>query len=444
MARRFFRSALQSTYLKQFFPEGNTFILGPITSDHWVVFVADFLDRPTDACVDRTLDMMMFGIDEEVAKLFVRDAERFPKDTDVTRASGIDTLLPGSQIQEFCFDPCGYSMNGLLYDSYWTIHITPEATFSYASFETNIRMSSYAGLIKAVLSIFRPRKWTMTLFADSNGLKSIKEAPFQQVLPVPLVHSTSRAIMGPCVVTHDPFGNAFINYTGGTAAAGAAGSARPSPLASGSSPAPSPTAAASPSTAAAAFAVSAAGGAAALPMTAAGTEAVARSTSAPGVIDASAAAVPSADALAAALLQGAGSPAAGAGVDEATASATATSPAAADDKPGLQVVVPAIKPSGSKGNLAALSRGGAGSPSVGRTTALSYMMTTKSQTEFVGEYSALFGIYALVHSAANVTARGALPAMPDAASDCLSLPRAKYVVARRVEELARKTRAGSL
>lgn len=97
--------------------------------------------------------MMMFGIDEEVAKLFVKDTARFPKDTDVTRASGIDTLLPGSQIQEFCFDPCGYSMNGLLYDSYWTIHITPESHCSYASFETNIRMKNYQPLVKAARTV---------------------------------------------------------------------------------------------------------------------------------------------------------------------------------------------------------------------------------------------------------------------------------------------------
>lgn len=51
---------------------------------------------------------------QEVAKLFVKDTARFPLDSDVTKASGIDGLLPGSSIQEFCFEPCGYSMNGLV------------------------------------------------------------------------------------------------------------------------------------------------------------------------------------------------------------------------------------------------------------------------------------------------------------------------------------------
>jgi hypothetical protein len=204
------------SYLQTHFPEGSAFLMGPMTGDHWFVFVADYVDRATSECVDRTLDMMMFGIDEGVAKLFMKDTARFPKDSDVTKASGIDTLLPGSLIQEFCFDPCGYSMNGLLYDAYWTIHITPESHCSYASFETNIRMSNYDSLIKAVLAIFRPRKFTTTLFADEHGLRQMTSMPFPQLLPVPLVDSHAQAIMGPCVLLAD--GNISTRLTADVAA----------------------------------------------------------------------------------------------------------------------------------------------------------------------------------------------------------------------------------
>lgn len=158
--------------------------------------------------------MMMFDIDPAVARLFFQDRARFPKDSDVTTAAGIDALLPGSRIQEFCFEPCGYSMNGLLYDAYWTIHITPESHCSYASFETNIRMPNYDSLVRAVLSIFRPQRYTMTLFADESGLRSIKPSPFHSILPVPLVTSSVQAIMGPCVLTHDKYGNSVFESSG--------------------------------------------------------------------------------------------------------------------------------------------------------------------------------------------------------------------------------------
>lgn len=47
----------ETNYLKARFPDGQAFILGPLTGDHWLVFVADFLDRSTTECADRTLDV---------------------------------------------------------------------------------------------------------------------------------------------------------------------------------------------------------------------------------------------------------------------------------------------------------------------------------------------------------------------------------------------------
>lgn len=42
---------------------------------------------------------------------------------DTTNNSGIAKLLPGSIIDDYQFEPCGYSMNGLLKQWYWTIRI---------------------------------------------------------------------------------------------------------------------------------------------------------------------------------------------------------------------------------------------------------------------------------------------------------------------------------
>ena len=53
----------------------------------------------------------------------------------ITLTSGIRALLPGARIDDFAFEPCGYSMNGLEGPLASSIHVTPEDGWSYASFE---------------------------------------------------------------------------------------------------------------------------------------------------------------------------------------------------------------------------------------------------------------------------------------------------------------------
>lgn len=52
-----------------------------------------------------------------------------------TADTGIAALLPAADIDEYVFEPCGYSMNGLQGGAFSTIHVTPEAACSYASVE---------------------------------------------------------------------------------------------------------------------------------------------------------------------------------------------------------------------------------------------------------------------------------------------------------------------
>ncbi|CAN0550448.1 unnamed protein product, partial [Ectocarpus sp. 12 AP-2014] len=53
--------------------------------------------------------------------------------------------------------------------------VTPEPDFSYASFETNVRLPDYDALVRGVLEVFRPGKFTMTLFGEDSGIEDIKQ-----------------------------------------------------------------------------------------------------------------------------------------------------------------------------------------------------------------------------------------------------------------------------
>ncbi|KAI8043427.1 hypothetical protein M5D96_004759 [Drosophila gunungcola] len=89
----------------------------------------------------------------------------------VLTESGIDTILPNMHIDDFLFDPCGYSMNGINNKGeYMTIHITPENQFSYVSFETNVALSNYRKLINQVINTFKPGKFVVTIFANKCSL----------------------------------------------------------------------------------------------------------------------------------------------------------------------------------------------------------------------------------------------------------------------------------
>jgi S-adenosylmethionine decarboxylase len=170
--------------------DGNGYTLGPVTSDHWFVFVADHTIRgkSIETDTDRVLNIMMFDIDESVADLFQygsyskykgetkeEEIKRISKEQTVR--SGIDALCPGAFIDPRAFEPCGYSMNAILFRSYSTIHITPESGSSYASFETNQKVSSYKALISNVIRTFRPKRFVMTLMADEAGLSQVKDNP---------------------------------------------------------------------------------------------------------------------------------------------------------------------------------------------------------------------------------------------------------------------------
>ena len=52
---------------------------------------------------------------------------------------------------------------------YATIHVTPEAAFSYVSFETNRLVENYMELIENVINTFKPGKLMVTFYATRVG-----------------------------------------------------------------------------------------------------------------------------------------------------------------------------------------------------------------------------------------------------------------------------------
>eukprot|EP00897_Mesotaenium_endlicherianum_P004078 jgi/Mesen1/3699/ME000202S02783 len=156
---------------------GKAYVMGDMTKfPNWHIYVADAeglsrLEEPT-----YTLEMCMTKLDKVAAGQFFQDAG-FANAKAVTKASGISGLLPGSQIDDFSFEPCGYSMNSIEMNAHSTIHITPEDGFSYASFETmgygNAELE-LGELVKKVAAVFKPGCFSLAVHA--NGPVGVKGA----------------------------------------------------------------------------------------------------------------------------------------------------------------------------------------------------------------------------------------------------------------------------
>ncbi|KAL2510057.1 S-adenosylmethionine decarboxylase proenzyme 3 [Forsythia ovata] len=114
-----------------------------------------------------TLEMCMTGLDRDMASVFYK--KESSSAALMTNKSGIRKILPSSDICDFVFEPCGYSMNSIEGAALSTIHVTPEDGFSYASFEAagyDFKVVNLGLLIERVLACFKPREFSIALNAD--------------------------------------------------------------------------------------------------------------------------------------------------------------------------------------------------------------------------------------------------------------------------------------
>ncbi|KAG8935456.1 spermidine resistance protein [Tulasnella sp. 417] len=201
---------------------GAAYTVGSVNRDHWLCYVTappdeDDLLSPVEPVKDElaalsapplpqdfTLEILMSRLSAPGRRPFFfpdspppaagSDAPASPhhiRGQALSKEVGITDLFPESQttLDAFAFEPCGYSANGLVRhdqgEGYYTIHVTPEEGWSYASFECNIplltrsssavpsassdKMPDLETLIQRVVNIFQPGHLTLTLFVSSNA-----------------------------------------------------------------------------------------------------------------------------------------------------------------------------------------------------------------------------------------------------------------------------------
>lgn len=181
-------------YLNNFFKNGQDMIIGD-KEDGWNLYYTDS-KKMGDMKVedDETFEILMTELNsEKVGKYFYKKSYCEDNNKEehedghilgkiMTEETKIDKIYGDSKDMainqdSFAFQPCGYSCN-IIYNEeyYYTLHVTPEDGWSYASFESNIPSENGNGqVLDNVIDIFEPKNFSLTLFKKSEyNLKSVE------------------------------------------------------------------------------------------------------------------------------------------------------------------------------------------------------------------------------------------------------------------------------
>lgn len=132
---------------------GKAYRFGPLHDHHLFLFHSDTDFIPDKK--DQTLEILIYH-----SELFKNNSPQ----TIPHLKKELSKLFYGFEIQDHFFKPFGYSLNAIRDSSYYTVHITPEESSFYISFETNIKEHSVQDLTDKVLSVFKPLKFDFIFF----------------------------------------------------------------------------------------------------------------------------------------------------------------------------------------------------------------------------------------------------------------------------------------
>ena len=183
--------ALKAFFCRDFGCNGNAYEMGDsIVGLRWHIFTIAkekmLASAPhmsgslsaADTGIEPTVEICMTGMSKEVARSFFRDDPKGFTDAKLlSKSLGIPDLLPrGCSIDEYIFEPCGYSMNSLSDEGTKAcMHVTPEDGYSFVSHEVSWTESlDLSALIRRTIEVFDPE--TMSLLITSKTMHGMSES----------------------------------------------------------------------------------------------------------------------------------------------------------------------------------------------------------------------------------------------------------------------------
>ena len=172
----------EDTQLLSQYLTGKAYRFGEMDSHHNYVFHLqnDYKANPGD----KTYQLLAYQISEQASRILT-----FPglSARDIRGYLNLESLLPGFEVDDFVFEPYGYSLNAIKGNQYLTIHITPQATSSYVSFDSNIDLIRLA---PKILNVLQPTSFDLLSFNDLAFENKIKNKISDQYISKALVDQT--------------------------------------------------------------------------------------------------------------------------------------------------------------------------------------------------------------------------------------------------------------
>jgi len=162
---------LDDTKQLQMFNKGKLLRFGDLDSHHSYFYHWD--NDFQGELNDKTYEVLLYNIDQTISSLLTQENINSRKIRDILQ---LEKIIPHFMLDDFVFEPFGYSLNAILGDQYFTIHLTPQENNSYVSFESNINLIDF---IPIIIHFFSPASFDVITYNEFDFAEKIF-----QVIPV--------------------------------------------------------------------------------------------------------------------------------------------------------------------------------------------------------------------------------------------------------------------
>lgn len=165
---------------------GKTCLIGNPEGLYWLVHRKQLYPQPDAVCTDTShrimVDCIMTGLPDDVREKYFKSADRTEDSNEAFMSDSVQPIEASYRIAGKCYDPCGYSCNAHSQtdDRYFTVHITPEKAFSYASVEAVFRKEESSStqdllvdihaFVERVIAVFRPGNIIVTVLSPNDSV----------------------------------------------------------------------------------------------------------------------------------------------------------------------------------------------------------------------------------------------------------------------------------